>query len=145
MREITLQTGDWTILGADATLVRNAVFAREQRIAALFEWDEADLDSLHAVAYRQSADQCAAVATGRLLRDGAIGRLAVLCEARRHGVGSRLLQALIEHASRRGDERVRLYAQCRVMRFYVRHGFVAVGHEFEAAGVAHIEMMRKLV
>jgi predicted GNAT family N-acyltransferase len=144
MSDVIVQTGDWATLGADATMVRDAVFVREQRIAAPLEWDEADLDALHVVAYREHGTTRYPVATGRLLPGGAIGRLAVLMEARRGGIGSRVLQALIAHAARRGDACVRLYAQQEVVPFYLRHGFATVGEPFEEAGVQHIEMCRVL-
>lgn len=144
MHEIELEVGDWARLGADATTVRNAVFAREQGIAALYDSDEADLDALHVVAYGVTARSRRALGTARLLREGAIGRLAVVLEARRGGVGSRLLQTLLAHAALRGHTEVRLYALCRVEPFYRRHGFVPVGEPFDAQGLAHIEMVRAL-
>lgn len=144
MGEITVEAGGWAKLGADATLVRDAVFVREQRIAAPHEWDEADLEALHVVAYRTSKGRRTVVGAGRLLPEGAIGRLAVLREARRLGIGSRMLQTMIQHATQHGNAAVRLYAQCRVVPFYQRHGFVTVGERFEEAGVEHIEMTRAL-
>ncbi|CAN7347455.1 GNAT family N-acetyltransferase [Trinickia sp. LjRoot230] len=150
MSEIVLKAGRWPALGADATRVRNAVFAQEQRIAAPFEWDETDLAALHVVAFDIETDKNKdegphiPIAAGRLLPEGAIGRLAVLCGARRRGIGSRVLQTLIAHAVQRGDAQVRLYAQCQVVSFYERHGFATVGDMFEVAGIPHIEMVRGL-
>ncbi len=144
MSEFTVETGDWPKLGADAALVRDAVFVREQRIARPHEWDDADLDALHIVAYRASKGGNRPVGTGRLLPDGAIGRLAVLEEARRRGIGSQMLRTLIEHAASRGDAAVWLYSQSRVAPFYERHGFSKVGEPFEQAGVEHVEMRRAL-
>lgn len=150
MSEIVLRTGGWSVLGTAATRVRNAVFAQEQRIAAPFEWDETDLAAVHVVAFDIDADKNKdegphlPVAAGRLLPEGAIGRLAVLCGARRRGIGSRVLQTLIAHAAQRGDDQVRLYAQCQVASFYERHGFASVGDVFEVAGIRHVEMVRGL-
>jgi predicted GNAT family N-acyltransferase len=144
MSEFTVETGDWPRLGADATLIRDAVFFREQRIAALHEWDDADLDALHVVAYRASARGRQPVGTGRLLPGGAIGRLAVLEEARRRGIGSHMLRILIARAAGRGDAAVWLYSQSRVVPFYERHGFTQIGEPFEEAGVEHVEMRRPL-
>lgn len=144
MSEFTVETGDWPRLGADATLIRDAVFFREQRIAALHEWDDADLDALHVVAYRASARGRQPVGTGRLLPGGAIGRLAVLEEARRRGIGSHMLRILIARAAGRGDAAVWLYSQSRVVPFYERHGFTKIGEPFEEAGVEHVEMRRPL-
>lgn len=145
MSEFTVDTGDWPKLGADATLVRDAVFVREQRIAAPHEWDDADLEALHVVAYRASERGRHPVGTGRLLPDGAIGRLAVLEDARRRGIGSHMLRTLIARAAGRGDAAVWLYSQSPVVPFYERHGFTKVGDPFEEAGVEHVEMRRILV
>lgn len=140
MQEVTIAAGDWGGLGADAARVRDAVFVRELRIAAPLISDESDLEALHVVAYRDGD----VIAAARLLPDGAIGRLAVLPEARRTGIGSRVLDALIAHATRRGDACVRLYAQRPAVSFYLQHGFTTVGEPFHEAGIEHVEMMRPL-
>jgi predicted GNAT family N-acyltransferase len=140
MLEVIVEAGDWGGLGADAALVREAVFIRELGIDAPLVSDDADLHAVHVVAYRRGA----AVAAARLLPDGAIGRLAVLPCARRAGIGSMILDALIAHAQRRGDACVRLYAQRDAVPFYLRHRFSAVGEPFYQAGVVHIEMARPL-
>lgn len=140
MQSVTIAAGNWGKLGADAARVREAVFVRELQIAAPLVSDEADSDALHVVAYAHGD----AVAAARLLPDGAIGRLAVLPSARRMGVGSLVLRALIEHAVHRGDACLRLYAQHEAVPFYLRHGFSTVGAPFVEAGVEHIEMMKSL-
>lgn len=140
MQGITVESGDWPALGTDAARVREAVFVREQGIDAPLVSDEADLDAVHVVAYRGRD----AVAAARLLPDGAIGRLAVLADARRMGVGSLILHALITHAQRRGDRCVRLYAQRDAVPFYLRHAFSPVGEPFYEAGIEHVEMARRL-
>ncbi|RKP52852.1 GNAT family N-acetyltransferase [Trinickia fusca] len=145
MSDVIVQAGDWATLGADAASVRHAVFVREQHVTALLEWDDADLDALHVVAYRQEGAQRRAVASARLLPGGTIGRLAVLTDSRRGGVGSRMLQTLLTYAQQRGERSVRLYARCDVVPFYLRHGFTTVGEIFVEAGIEHIEMRRVLV
>lgn len=140
MRDVTVQAGDWHGLGNDAASVREAVFVRELGIAAPLVSDEADLDAVHVVAYREGD----AIAAARLLPDGAIGRLAVLPRARRSGVGSLILEALLAHAIQRGDACVRLYAQRDAVPFYLRHQFSTVGEPFYEAGVEHVEMVRQL-
>lgn len=140
MQDVTVESGDWHGLGTDAARVREAVFIQELGIAAPLVSDDADLDAVHVVAYRRGD----AVAAARLLPDGAIGRLAVLSDARRMGVGSLVLHALIAHASQRGDRFVRLYAQRDAVPFYLRHAFSPVGEPFYEAGVEHVEMERRL-
>ncbi|WP_322039306.1 GNAT family N-acetyltransferase [Burkholderia diffusa] len=139
-----VETGDWAVLGGDAARIRDAVFVREQRIPPEWELDDEDPLSLHAVAYRVDAATGAhrAVATGRLLRTGTIGRVAVLADARGQGAGSAVLHALLDAARHRGEPVVRLYAQDAAVSFYVRHGFAAIGEPFVEIGVPHVEMAR---
>ncbi|RQU50410.1 GNAT family N-acetyltransferase [Burkholderia cenocepacia] len=139
-----VETGDWTVLGGDAARIRDAVFVREQQIPPEWELDDDDPLSLHAVAYRTDAATGLrrAVATGRLLPSGTIGRVAVLADMRGQGVGSAVLNALLDAARRRGEAVVRLYAQDSAVSFYLRHGFTAVGEPFVEAGVPHVEMAR---
>lgn len=145
MESIEIETGDWSCLGGDASRIRDAVFVREQRIPAELDLDDDDPHARHAVAYLVDGTAGArrAVATGRLLPTGAIGRVSVLADARGRGVGSRLLDALLAEARGRGDALVRLYAQQRAVAFYLRIGFRIVGEPFVAAGVQHIEMARE--
>ncbi|MGU7780483.1 GNAT family N-acetyltransferase [Burkholderia sp. PU8-34] len=144
MADCVVETGDWATLGGDAARIRDAVFVREQRIPADMELDDDDPLSRHAVAYRIDAATGArrAVATGRLLPTGTIGRVAVLADARGQGAGSGVLLGLLDEARRRGDPLVRLYAQEAAVPFYVRHGFTAVGERFVEAGIPHVEMTR---
>ncbi|RKU03214.1 GNAT family N-acetyltransferase [Burkholderia sp. Nafp2/4-1b] len=144
MTDGLVETGDWTMLGGDAARIRDAVFVREQRIPPEWELDDEDPLSLHAVAYRVDTATGArrAVATGRLLRSGTIGRVAVLADARGQGAGSAVLQALLDAARHRGEPLVRLYAQDAAVPFYERHGFTAIGEPFVEIGVPHLEMAR---
>lgn len=146
MDRIVVETGDWARLGGDASRIRDAVFVREQRIPAELALDDDDLDARHVVAYLIAgpAHERRAIATGRLLPTGAIGRVSVLADARGRGAGSNVLDALLAEAKSRGDALVRLYAQPRAVTFYLRRGFRIVGEPFEEAGIAHIEMAREL-
>ncbi|MFO1198313.1 MAG: GNAT family N-acetyltransferase [Burkholderiaceae bacterium] len=133
---VRIELGDWKRLGADAARVRTAVFVDEQKIPASLEWDAADAQCLHCVAYLGDA----AVGTGRLLPDAHIGRMAVLAANRRLGIGDRILDALVRAARARGDRRVELSSQAYVTAFYARHGFVAEGDPYEEAGIPHQRM-----
>jgi alpha-beta hydrolase superfamily lysophospholipase/predicted GNAT family N-acyltransferase len=135
-----LRSGDWAELGASAGAVRTEVFVREQGIPAELEWDEWDARSLHCVAY----DGDRPVATGRLLPDGHIGRMAVLAQYRRQGVGGRILDELIEAARARGDSRIELSAQSYVVDFYAHRGFVAIGEPYDEVGIEHRKMAMSL-
>jgi predicted GNAT family N-acyltransferase len=129
--------GPWERVGAEARGIRFAVFILEQGVPAEIELDDYDAVSLHAIAYAQNGTP---VATGRLLPDGHIGRIAVLRQARGAGVGGQILDALIEQGHRQGHHRLVLHAQTHAQRFYEGRGFAAQGKEFMEAGIAHVVM-----
>lgn len=137
-----LKRGDWSTLGPLAALVRREVFILEQGVPEALEWDAADALSLHVVAFAEDGQ---VLGTARLLPDGHIGRMAVRHPVRGRGVGSAMLQALIDAAGARGDERLALHAQSHATGFYARFGFVPEGDEFDEAGIAHRLMRRVLL
>ena len=139
---LRIVTGDWNDLREDAQRLRVEVFVIEQGVPIELEWDEGDEVSIHAVAYDEAG---LAVATGRLLPDGHIGRMAVRQSARGNGIGSQVLKTLLAKAAREGHTELVLHAQLHAWGFYERHGFVGEGEEFMEAGIAHRRMRLKLV
>ena len=129
--------GDWNDLREDAQRLRIEVFVIEQGVPLELEWDEGDEVSIHAVAYDETGQ---AVATGRLLPDGHIGRMAVRQSARGQRIGSQVLKALLSEAAREGHTELVLHAQLHAWTFYERHGFVGEGEEFMEAGIPHRRM-----
>jgi predicted GNAT family N-acyltransferase len=132
-------TGSWHALRDAARAIRFEVFVDEQQVPAEMELDDMDAVSLHALAFEGDT----ALGTGRLLPDGHIGRMAVRRAARGKGLGSLILQALMDAACKRGDESVVLHAQLHAKAFYERHGFIAEGETFMEAGIAHVLMRRR--
>ncbi len=137
---IALRAGDWDALGEHAGQVRRAVFVQEQGIPLELEWDEWDARSLHCVAYADGAP----IGTGRLLPDGHIGRMAVLATWRGAGVGSRVLERLMQAGVAAGHPALALNAQSAVAGFYRRYGFEVTGDPFVEAGIDHIAMVRTM-
>jgi len=131
----------WGEAQAVAAPLRFAIFVGEQNVPAGIELDDMDGNSLHAVAFDEAGK---AIGTGRLLPEGKIGRMAVVKEWRRRGVGADLLEALVGEAQRRGLKEVKLSAQLQAAEFYRAHGFVAEGKVYEEAGILHQQMKRKL-
>jgi predicted GNAT family N-acyltransferase len=138
---VRLTLGDWDSQRDAARAVRYEVFVVEQKVPVELEWDEMDAQCVHALVF----DGEEAVATGRLLPDGHIGRMAVRKPVRGQGIGGMILDALIEQARWRGDRAVMLNAQTHAEPFYARYGFVREGEEFMEAGIPHIHMRRELI
>jgi len=142
---VEVRLGSWAELGPQARALRTEVFVDEQKIPATLEWDAADEDAVHAVVFNRLG---MALATGRLLSHAPgvarIGRMASVQALRGGGVGRSVLDALMNAAAQRSDHTVLLHAQVSAVGFYRRAGFVEHGPEFDDAGIAHVEMTRRL-
>jgi exonuclease SbcD len=125
--------------------IRRRVFIDEQGVDPEIEWDGQDETAVHAIATIDGRT----VGTGRFLKTDdpevvRIGRMAVVSEHRRRGIGETLLRILEEHASSRGALRATLHAQTYVRSFYASHGYVAEGETFDEAGIEHIAMQKDI-
>ena len=116
--------------------IRTLVFVNEQGIDSTIDFDGLDEVATHVLIFFQNE----ATATGRMLNDGHIGRIAVLKEHRKQGVGTKVLQALLENAQAKGFSRVYLGSQTHAADFYKKLGFAICGKVFMDAGLEHIEM-----
>lgn len=121
--------------------VRDDVFVLEQHVPPELDRDEDDPRSVHVLA---RAVDGAPIGTGRLAPDGRIGRMAVLGAWRGRGVGTMLLQTLLEVARTRKFESVTAHAQRDATPFYLQHGFKPEGEPFEEAGIPHLHMRRRI-
>ena len=130
----------WEKARAHAAPIRFTVFVEEQGVPRDIELDDLDQHCIHALLFEGESP----VGTGRLLPDGHIGRMAVLKEWRGRGIGSGILNALVEEARRRGDREVALSAQVHAVAFYRAHGFVEEGGEYLEAGIRHQAMRKTL-
>lgn len=137
---LCLTIDSWNILGEEALRIRHEVFVDEQGVPVELELDEWDPVADHALLRADGTP----IATGRLLPNGRIGRMAVRRNWRRRGAGSAILTGLVKHATTRGMPLVRLHAQLHAVAFYERHGFVPEGSPFMEAGIEHISMFRHL-
>jgi predicted GNAT family N-acyltransferase len=136
-QDVGVEITDWASAEAQVMPVRMAVFVVEQGVPEDIERDAFDALSRHAIARDLTRT---VVATGRLLPDGHIGRMAVVAALRGKGVGGAVLEALVAEAARRGLAEVALNAQVHALDFYRRYGFVEHGEVFMEAGIAHRAM-----
>ncbi len=119
--------------------IRHQVFVVEQEVPEDEEWvgDDDQFDAVLAIDFEQTP-----IGTGRLSKDGTIGRMAVLEKWRGRGIGSAILQHLVSVATKNGLSKVKLSAQLQALKFYERHGFVAEGEVYLDAGIEHRSMSR---
>ncbi|MGE4368328.1 MAG: GNAT family N-acetyltransferase [Burkholderiaceae bacterium] len=139
---IRVSVSNWEHCRNEAVPIRYQVFVEEQQVPVELEQDDHDIVCRHALA--RTGDGTA-IATGRLLPDGHIGRMAVLTSFRGRGIGSLVLNALVQEAQRLGYRHVVLSAQCHARAFYEKHGFIPRGDTYLEAGIPHIEMILPLV
>ncbi len=127
-----------------ALAIRRHVFIEEQCVPEELEIDEhdddpaADTAAVHVLARLDGRP----VATGRLLLhqpDGRshIGRVAVLAEQRRSGLGRAVMLALHDLAREHNATSITLAAQLHAIGFYERLGYSAYGDVFLDAGIEH--------
>lgn len=140
-RKFTVRAASWRDDHTPLQDLRRWVFVIEQQVPEELEWDDADAQSVHALALDE---QGCPIGTGRLLADGHIGRIAVVREWRHRGVGSAILKWLIARAREQGSSVVRLHAQTHALGFYEGHGFIAHGEIFTEAGILHRAMTLSL-
>ncbi|MFH7766720.1 GNAT family N-acetyltransferase [Acinetobacter sp. BSP-28] len=140
MTQLTIRSGSWDELQQDAKFIREQVFIQEQNIPVVDEWDDQDDISQHFVIY----DQAQPVATGRLLQNNSVGRVAVLKSHRGLGMGKMIMLHMIEQAKKQKREFLKLSSQVHAMPFYAGLGFIAEGDEYLDCGIAHIDMYLKL-
>lgn len=132
---------NWEQAQPAAGPLRFAIFVGEQNVPSGIELDDMDAKCMHAVAYDVDNK---AIGTGRLLPDGHIGRMAVVKEWRRRGIGAEIMAALMVEARKRGHTQVIVSAQLQAAEFYRGLGFVAEGKVYPDAGILHQKMVRKL-
>ena len=140
----TTQLCTWQEGETPLRAIRTRVFIQEQNVPAALEWDGEDAQAVHAVAWDAAGR---AIGSARLLLCEAsahIGRMAVLAEWRGQGVGSALLECVVEAARKRGVGTAFLNAQITAVEFYARAGFIAEGEMFLDAGIPHLRMTRRL-
>ena len=130
-----IRSASWQADRAKLEFVRRQVFIIEQKIPESEEWDDADENSSHVLAFSEKRD---VVGTGRLGPTGKIARLAVLGEYRGQGVGSAMLIRLVEEARQRGFDQVYLHAQMHALNFYKKFGFVSDEEIFSEGGIPHV-------
>ena len=145
--------GDTTLLNRCFD-VRRRVFVEEQGVDTSIEIDEYEkcADTLHLLVTALSGEPAGA---GRLIACGVhepnegtgagavakIGRVCVLKEFRGCGIGTLIVEKLLEAARKRGYKKIILHSQTYIAALYEKFGFKKRGEVFKEAGIDHIEMI----
>jgi predicted GNAT family N-acyltransferase len=124
---------------AAAFRIRRRVFVNEQGVPVEIELDRDDPRAMHFIAFSAGRP----VGTARVVmrrRSAKIGRMAVLKNYRRKGIGKKLLKRAVTAARKRGARKIYLHAQVPVIGFYEASGFRCAGPIFQEAGIPHRKM-----
>ena len=142
-RKIEVVLADTEELRNKAFEIRKEVFVVEQQVDARDEFDEYETSSTHFVALQ--GEEPVGAARWRMKSDGIkLERFAVKRELRGKGVGSMLVQAVLDDIQHKegGGKYLYLHAQLAAMPLYAKHGFVKVGPQFEECNIQHFKMDR---
>ena len=137
MDDITVSIVSWSERRAEIVSVRRVVFIEEQNVPESLELDGKDPDCRHVLACDNSG---APVGTARINASGRIGRMAVLREYRRLGIGREILHVIMDCGRANGITDFHVSSQVSAIGFYEKMGFVPHGEEYEEAGIMHIAM-----
>lgn len=124
--------------------LRRQVFTLEQGISQTDEWDEYDEVARHFVALESGYP----VGTARVVISGSsakIGRVCVLITARRRGIATILIRAVIDRLRHLGGiAQATLGAQISAQGLYEALEFRPEGPIFDDVGIPHQEMLLDL-
>ncbi len=136
---IDIRPAPWEQEAPRLRAIRRTVFVAEQGIAEALEFGDpgADARARHWLAITGDGQ---AVGCVRLL-DDRLGRLAVLPEQRRRGIGAALVRRVIRAALESGLPSLHLHAQSQARDLYEKLGFQAEGGAFTEAGLPHLRMV----
>ena len=130
----------WQQAENDLRAIRTPVFIEEQAVAPDFEWDEIDQTAVHLLAKVDKQ----AVACLRIIDYHKIGRMAVLKEWRKKGLGVALLLEAVNICKAHGRKSVHLSAQTHAIGFYEKCGFRVTSDIYQDVHIAHVDMQLEL-
>ena len=136
---VKIEQVNWQDAEAELRDIRTTVFIEEQSVPEELEWDEYDESGVHVLAKIENK----AIATGRLLHTGQVGRMAVLKLYRKQGVGSKIIKEILSIADKMQMNIVFLHSQVDAIAFYQKFGFEEEGGVFDDAGIPHKKMIMR--
>ena len=130
----------WIEAENDLRAIRTPVFIEEQLVAPDFEWDEVDQTAVHLLATHEIEP----IACLRIIDYHKIGRMAVLRDWRRKGLGSALLIEAVKICKAHGSKSLQLSAQTHAIHFYQQAGFKVISEVYQDLHIPHVDMQLDL-
>ncbi len=131
-------------LNEDIKNIRIEVFQNEQHFTE--EFDEIDNNCIHILYFQDEKP----VGVARLFNTKEnqnqyqIGRVAVLKNYRKYGIGKKIIDQLEKEAKKLKGTSLKLSAQTAVEGFYKKCGFTSVGEEYMDEHCPHIDMVKEI-
>jgi predicted GNAT family N-acyltransferase len=124
--------------------IRKKVFQEEQGVREELDFDGEDEKCELLLAVLD--DECVGTVRVRVLdeKKAKIERLAVLQDARGHGVGKLLMAIALDVIESKNIPEAVVHSQEYIKGLYQQLGFTQVGDIFEEAGISHVKMKKIL-
>ena len=125
--------------------IRKKVFIEEQKVSQEEEWDGLDDQSQHTILEVNKIP--AGTARVKYSAEKAkIERVAILYEYRGKGFGKKMMEYVIKDIIYSGKvDQIVLGAQNHAIPFYEKMGFMVCGPEYMDGGIAHKDMVMRIV
>ena len=136
---ISIIETSWLEHSAQISSIRDAVFIQEQAVPKNIEMDGKDSECIHFLMSNNNNP----IGTARIKMSGKIERVSILKPNRNKGLGSRLMNFIIDAAKENCFERIYLHSQIESIGFYKNLGFIEQGDVFQEAGIDHVLMELK--
>ena len=136
-KSISIIETNWSEHSDQITNIRNIVFVQEQCVPKNIEMDGKDVDCNHFLICKKSEP----IGTARLQSNGKIERVSILKPERKKGLGTKLMEFIINSAKKKELEKIYLHSQMDSIDFYKSLGFKGEGPMFQEAGINHVRMV----
>ncbi len=140
LANVQIKQVSWQQAEQQLRAIRTRVFIKEQAVAPDFEWDEIDATAVHLLATQENVP----IACLRIIDYHKIGRMAVLIEYRRHGLGAALLLEAVKICKAHGSKAAYLSAQTHAIKFYEHIGFKVTSEVYQDVHIPHVDMQMTL-
>lgn len=126
--------------------IREEVFIVEQKVDPDEEFDEYEDSSHHFVALDRENEPVGSARWRRTEKGIKLERFTVKKNVRKKGIGSQIIQAVLDDISENEDKDTYLYmhAQLDAVPLYAKFGFQKQGDQFNECGIMHYLMWYKL-
>lgn len=128
-----------------AFAIREEVFVIEQQVPANEEFDEFEDDSHHFVALDENENPIGSARWRYTEKGVKMERFTVKKELRGKGLGTAIVQAVVDDISTHAEKGTYLYmhSQLDAVPLYAKFGFKKEGDQFDECGIMHYLMWKR--